>query len=173
MGEAIEGGFDRGHGRARQNLLWRRFGGRRLERGRRGAALATASVNSRSSAGSTVMKVGVGGSGSAISSVSSSTSPSGKAGRISSAVVASSRPFSKASMSSWLLDAAGSGAAGGGAGGGALAAAACAAGIADGGMSFITAASRAAPRRLVFPAWLLAQGWSASRRSPALLRRPQ
>ena len=49
----------------------------------------------------------------AISSVSSNTSPSGKGGRISSGVVASSRPFSSASMSSWLLDTAGAG--GGGA----------------------------------------------------------
>src|ERR1700730_17904170 len=91
----------------------------------RGGALA-ASVNSRSSSGSTFWNDGCGGGGvtTAISSVSSNTSASGKgAGRISSADVASSRPFSKASMSSWLLDAAGAGAgAAGGGGGGGLAA---------------------------------------------------
>ena len=85
-------------------------------------------------------------SGSAISSVSSNTSPSGKDGRISASDVASSRPASIASMSSWLLDTAGAsaGAAAGGAGltggGAAFAAATCAAGMADGGMSFITSA---------------------------------
>src|ERR1700681_3389268 len=107
--------------------------------GCRGAGLAAASVNSRSSVGSTFLNEGGGGSGSAISSVSSNTSPSGRGWRISSAVVASSSPFSRESMSSWLFDAAGAGAGAGGAGGGgAFAGAARAAGIADGGMSFIT-----------------------------------
>src|SRR5258705_210389 len=83
----------------------------------------------------------------AISSVSSNTSPTGKGGLISEGDVASSRPDSNASMSSWLLDAAGSGAAAGGVtgdgaglrgGAATFAAAACATGMADGGMSFIT-----------------------------------
>src|SRR6267154_1003338 len=106
------------------------------------------SVNSRSSCGSTLRNAGCGASGTAISSVSSNTSTSGAAGLISASDVASSRPASIASMSSWLLDtgaaAAGGGATGGGAGlagaGGAFAAAACAAGIADGGMLVITGA---------------------------------
>ena len=92
---------------------------------------------------------GCGGSGAgastAISSVSSNTSASGSGGRISSGVVASSRPFSSASISSWLLLAAGAG--GGGAGGGAgfgagagaFAAAGGGAGAAGGGASFIAA----------------------------------
>ncbi len=115
--------------------------------GARGEALAaaTASVNSRSSCGSTLWNVDAAdagsGSGSAISSVSSNTSPSGCGGRTSSSGVASSRLASMASMSSWLLGAAtAGGGAGFGAGAGAAAAGAlagCAAGIADGGMSFI------------------------------------
>src|ERR1700738_1659159 len=110
------------------------------------ARAAAVSVNSRSFSGSILWNEAC-GSGSAISSVSSNTSPSGKGGLISAGVVASSRPLSNASMSSWLWDAAGAaacGAAGGGAGltGGAaaFATAACAAGTADGGMSFITGA---------------------------------
>src|ERR1700694_5292431 len=82
------------------------------------ARAATVSVNSRSFSGSILWNEAC-GSGTAISSVSSNTSPSGKGGLISAGVVASSRPLSNASMSSWLLDAAGAaadGAAGGGAG---------------------------------------------------------
>src|SRR3977135_4436368 len=72
---------------------------------------ATVSVNSRSSCGSILWNEGCGGGlGTAISSVSSNTSPSGKGGGISAADLASSRPLSNASMSSWLLDAAAAGA---------------------------------------------------------------
>ena len=68
--------------------------------GRRGCAYAApASVNSRSSCGSIVWNA-AGGSGNAISSVNSNTSGSGWGGRISLSEVASSRPDSKASMSS-------------------------------------------------------------------------
>src|SRR5665213_1144391 len=86
--------------------------------GCRCALAAALSENSISSCGSILWNAGCEGSGSstAISSVSSNTSPSGKGGLISSGVVASSRSSSKASMSSWLLDAAGADAAGGGAG---------------------------------------------------------
>src|SRR5258708_24900227 len=114
--------------------------------GCRCAALAAVSVNSRTSSGSILWNEASGESGTAISSVSSNTSPSGKGGLTSSGVVASSRPFSNASMSSWLFGAAGAGAgaAGGGAGltGGAaaFATAACAAGLAGGGTSFMAGA---------------------------------
>src|SRR5882757_10437961 len=129
----------------RDNICW--AGGAELSKGggsnagRRCTALAAAvSVNSRSSCGSTLWNAGCGASGTAISSVSSNTSTSGAAGLISASDVASSRPASIASMSSWLLDtgaaATGGGAAGGGAGlaggGGA-----CATGIAVGGMLVI------------------------------------
>src|ERR1700732_2922559 len=95
------------------------------------ALAATVSVNTTSSSGSILLNGGCGASGTAISSVSSNTSPSGSDGRISASDVASSRPASKASMSSWLLDASGTGAgatgAGAGLAGGAFAVAACAA----------------------------------------------
>src|SRR5512138_396973 len=85
------------------------------------------SLNSMSSSGSILLNDaagggGGGGSGSAISSVSSKTSASGSgcaAGLMSASGVAASRLASIASMSSWLLLAAGgSGAGGGGAGAG-------------------------------------------------------
>src|SRR6185295_14303577 len=102
-----------------------------------------------SSCGSTLLNVAAGGAGSgtAISSVSSNTSASGSgsAGLISASGVAASRLASIASMSSWLLLAAGSGAGGGGGGAGFGAGTGFGAGaIADGGISFITAGFAAA-----------------------------
>src|SRR6266581_1893810 len=115
-------------------------GGGPNERCRWTARAAAASVNSRSSCGSTLRNEDCcgGAVGTAISSVSSNTSPSGWEGRISSADVASSRPDSNASISSWLLLAASAGdggAAGGGEGGGGAGAFAA---LADGGTSVIT-----------------------------------
>ena len=116
VGQRIEGGFDGRDGRARQDLLRRRraferrrFIGR-LPMQRPGCGrfrefeivLRFDLVERRRGGGA-----GAGGSGTAISSVSSNTSPSGCAGRISASGVASSRLASIASMSSWLLEAAG------------------------------------------------------------------
>jgi len=114
-------------------------------------------------------------SGSAISSVSSNTSPSGKDGRISASDVASSRPASIASMSSWLLDTAGA-SAGAAAGGAGLTGdgAAFAAGTADGGMSFITGAAAAGFAAAGFAGAAGLEGFSAAggfASSSAMIRR--
>src|SRR6185437_11343688 len=116
------------------------------------AGEAADSANSRSSCGSTFWNDGCGGGtfGTAMSSVSSNTSGSGSGSssgsscgaRIPSGEVASSSPFNRASISSWLLGALAAGAGGEGAGGGTGAAgffsdAATAAGIFEGGMSAI------------------------------------
>src|SRR5579871_1782848 len=108
---------------------------------------AADSVNSRSSSGSTFWNSACSGGAAlatAISSVSSKTSASGAgggggAGRISSSVVASSRPDRSASISSWLLLTLGAGGGGAGAGGGAGGAgfAAAGGGLLDGGMSLM------------------------------------
>src|SRR5947208_7825392 len=103
-----------------------------------------------SSCGSTLLNVAAAGpgagSGNAISSVSSKTSASGCADLMSASGVAASRLASIASMSSWLLLAAGSGAGGGGGGGAGFGAATGlgAGAIADGGISFMTAGFAAA-----------------------------
>jgi len=110
-------------------------------------------------------------SGSAISSVSSNTSPSGKDGRISASDVASSRPASIASMSSWLLDTTGASAGGAGLTGGG---AAFAAGMADGGMSFITGALTAGAAAAGFAGAAGLEGFSAAAgfaSSSAMIRR--
>src|SRR5580698_123806 len=110
-----------------------------------------------------------------MSSVSSNTSGSGAGGRISASDVASSRPASIASISSWLLEAAGAGGGGAGlAGGGATLAAACAAGIADGGMSFITGLAAGAGAAAGFAAGAGAAAFSAAgglASSSAMIRR--
>src|SRR3954447_25359914 len=107
-----------------------------------GGLAATVSANSTSSSGSNFWNEGCGGSGvaTAISSVRSNTSGSGRGCRTSSGLVASSSPFSSASMSSWLLLTAGGDGGGGGAGGGATAAGA---GLTGGGAGFAAAAGAA------------------------------
>ena len=152
IGKAVEGGFDRRHRRTRQDLRRRRGAFKRRRFVRRsprrrfcGTGLGEFEVFLRVDLLERRRRIG----GNAISSVNSNTSgsDSGWGGRISFAEVASSRPDSKASMSSWLLGAAATpaGLTGDGAGAAAgLAAAACAVGIADGGIPFIAASLPAA-----------------------------
>ena len=163
-----------GDGRARQDLAAARRGleRRRLVGGLAMQCLAAASVNSM-----IVLRLDLverrlplaAASGSAISSVSSNTSPSGCGGLMSASGVASSRLASIASMSSWLLLAAGAGAGGGGGGRGCGAwqrPAGGAGAIADGGISFITA--WLAARRLGF-AGCGGAGWFRSSRRLGLV----